>query len=172
MGEGGTEGELAIYDDVRSMRSLACLAAGLLGLGLAGVGLLVATRETYWIAWGLAVFMALLGGLLLAQLRARFARRHMPFLVVGAAGFRCPGLADPFVPWSAVERILVNDAEAVCTTFFLRADTDLPVADGSRGNVRVLRAQRAVAIAGPRPRGMTMDVFGARLEAAAAKARS
>ena len=159
--------ELAVFDDMRSLARLAWLGALLLTLGLAGIVALIVAWEFYWIAWALAVFMVLLGGGLLLQLRPRFARRGTPFLVITPAGFRCPGLIDPFVPWSAVERILVNDAEAVCTTFFFRSDAPLPVADGSRSNVRVLGSRRALAIAGPRPRGMTIEEFGTQLETTA-----
>ena len=159
--------ELAVFDDMGSLARLAWLGGLLLLLGLGGIVVLVVAWEFYWVAWALAVFMTLLGGGLLAQLRPRFARRGSPFLVITSSGVRCPGLVDPFVPWSAVERILVNDAEAVCTTFFLRSDAALPILDGSRGNVRVLRGRRALAIAGPKPRGMTVEAFGARLQAAA-----
>lgn len=159
--------ELAVFDDMRSLARLAWLGGLLLLLGLGGIVVLLAAWEFYWVAWALAVFLVLLGGGLLAQLRPRFARRKSPFLVITPAGVRCPGLTDPFVPWSAVERILVNDAEAVSTTFFLRPEADLPTTDGSRGNVRVLRARRAVSIAGPKPRGMTVEEYGARLQAAA-----
>ncbi len=159
--------ELAVFDDMGSLARLAWLGGLLLLLGLGGIVVLVVAWEFYWVAWALAVFMALLGGGLLAQLRPRFARRGLPFLVITSCGVRCPGLADPFLPWSAVERILVNDAEAVRTTFFLRPEAALPVTDRSRGNVRVLRGRRAVLIAGPRPRGMTVEAFGARLLAAA-----
>jgi len=163
--------ELAVFDDMGSLVRLAWLGGLLLLLGLGGIVVLVAAWEFYWVAWALAVFMALLGGGLLAQLRPRFVRRGSPFLVITFGGVRCPGLVDPFVPWSAVERILVNDAEAVCTTFFLRPEATLPATDGSRGNVRVLRGRRALAIAGPKPRGMTVEAFGARLQAAAQAAR-
>ena len=159
--------ELAVYDDMRSLARLARLGGLILLLGMGGIVALLAAWEFYWVAWALALFMVLVGGGLLAQLRPRFARRSSPFLVITPAGLRCPGLVDPFVPWSAVERMLVNDAEAVCTTFFLRPDATLPVTDGSRGNVRVLRGRRALAINGPTPRGMTVEAFGARLQAAA-----
>jgi len=163
--------ELAVFDDMGSLARLAWLGGLLLLLGLGRIVVLVVAREFYWVAWALAVLMTLLGGGLLAQLRPRLARRGSPFLVITSSGVRCPGLVDPLVPWSAVERILVNDAEAVCTTFFLRPEAALPVTDGSRGNVRVLRGRRALAIAGPKPRGMTVEAFGARLQAAAQAAR-
>ena len=154
--------ELAVFDDMGSLARLAWLGGLLLLLGLGGIVVLVVAWEFYWVAWALAVFMTLLGGGLLAQLRPRFARRGSPFLVITSSGVRCPGLVDPFVPWSVVERILVNDAEAVCTTFFLRSKAVLPVTDGSRSNVRVLPGRRALAIAGPKPRGMTVEAFGVR----------
>ena len=159
--------DLAVYDDVRSLARLAWLGCSLLVLGVGGVVALIVAWEFYWVAWALAIFIALLGGGLLAQLRPRFARRNSPFLVIMPTGFRCPGLIEPIVSWSAVERILVNDAEAVCTTFFFRPDAALPVADGSRGNVRVSRSRRALAIAGPKPRGMTVETYGETLQAAA-----
>lgn len=159
--------ELALYDDMRSLAQLGRLGGFLLLLGLGGTIALVAAREFYWVAWALALLLVLLGGGLLAQLRPRFARRDVPFLVITPDGFRCPGLVEPVVPWSAVERILVNDAEAVCTTFFLRPNAALPAADGSRGNVHVSRSRRALAIAGPTPRGMTVETCEAKLRAAA-----
>lgn len=162
--------DLAVYDDMGSLARLARLGGLMLLLGLGGIVTLLVAWEFYWVAWALAVSLVLLGGGLLGQLRPRFARRNTPFLVITPTGFCCPGLVDPFVPWSAVERILVNDAEAVCTTFFFRPKIALPIIDGSRANVRVSRSRRALAIAGPKPRGMGVEVFGARLEAAALQA--
>lgn len=165
-----SDGEVAVFDDMKSVLHLARLGGLLLLLGLASIVLLLVKWEFYWVAWALAGLMVFLGGALLAQLRPRFARRNTPFLIVTPTGFRCPGLVDPFVPWSAVERILVNDAEAVCTTFFLRPGVALPRIDGSRGDVSVLASRRAVAIAGPKPRGMTVEAFGRWLLTAAERA--
>ena len=159
--------ELAVYDDMKSLAQLGRLGGFLLLLGIGGIVTLIVAWEFYWVAWALALLMVLLGGGLLAQLRPRFARRNIPFLVIMPDGFRCPGLIEPIVPWSAVERILVNDAEAVCTTFFFRRDAALPVVDGSRSNVQVSRSRRALAIAGPKPRGMSVETYGFRLQAAA-----
>ncbi len=152
-------GEMAILDDVRTMRRMVALAGTFFVAGVVLIVVLLAYREFYWAAWLLALLLALLGGGLLAQMLPRYARRATPFLVIRPGGFSCPGLADPLVPWSAVAQVRVSSDPIVCTDFVFEPEAPLPRRDKRRANVQVSRRRHLVSIRGPVPRGMSLESY-------------
>ena len=151
-------GGVILVDDVRAARQLLAQGAALLALGLAGVGALVWAAERYWVAWALALGLGLLGaGLLVTTLR-RLRFRDQPYLVLEPGGVRCPGLREPFVPWSALAgATVVGAGRAASTNLFFRPGAVLPTLDGSRSNLRLGRRRRVLSIAGPVPRDMAPE---------------
>ena len=163
-------GEIAILDDMRPVKRFLALGGVFFVAGAVILPLLVITGISYWAAWLLGLMFFVIGGGLVLVTLPRFFHRATPFLVITEEGFRCPGLADPLVPWSSVEYGSVVGDSPLTTNFFLKPDAALPVRDGSRNNVKVLRRRRAVSIRGPEPRGMTPQDYGALIGARIAAA--
>lgn len=157
---------LPVFDDLRGSVKTAALAGAFFVVGAVLLPVLVVNGITQWAVWCLGVILLATGGGLLSQLWPRFRRRHVPFLVIEPGGFRCPGLVNPFVPWSAVERAGVSDDPIVCTDFFFAAGVALPERDGSRANVQLSRGRRQLSIRGPAPRGMALEAYAGRIASA------
>ena len=159
-------GELAVLDDVRGSAKLAALGGAFAVAGAVMLPALLLNGITYWAGLLLGAIFLVVGGGLLLQILPRFQRRRTPFLVITPAGFRCPGLADRLVPWSAIQRARVSDQPIVCTDFFFEPDAVLPVRDRSRANVQLSRRRRQLSIRGPAPRGMALEDYAARISTA------
>ena len=160
------EGGCAVLDDVRASAKLAALSGAFFVAGAVMLPTLLLNGIDYWAGLLLGVIFLLVGGGLLLQILARFARRRIPFLVITRAGLRCQGLADPLVPWSAIEYARVSDNPIVCTDFFFKPDAVLPVRDRSRANVQLSRRRRQLSIRGPVPRGMTLEDYADKISTA------
>ncbi len=158
--------ECAVLDDVRASAKQASLGGAFFLAGAVMLPVLLVNAIYYWAAWLLVVTFLVVGGGLVLQFLPRFLRRRTPFLVITPAGFRCPGLADPLVPWSAIDHARVSDNPIVCTDFFFRPEAMLPVRDHSRANVQVSRRRAQLSIRGPRPRGMSLEDYASRIAAA------
>ena len=159
-------GAIRVFDDVRASAKLAVLGGAFFLAGAVMLAAFLLNGFYDWVAWALGlVFLALGGGVLLLLL-PRFLRRRTPFLVITEAGFRCPGLADPLVPWSAVAYATVSDNSVVCTDFFFEPHVMLPVRDRSRANVQLSTRRRQLSIRGPVPLGMDLEAYAARIAAA------
>ena len=163
--------ECAVLDDVRTAGKLAALAGAFFLAGAVMLPALLLNGVYDWAGWVLGLIFLVIGGGLLLQILPRFLRRRTPFLVITPAGFRCPGLADPLVPWSAIEHARVSDNPIVCTDFFFKPEAALPLRDRSRANVQLSRRRRQLSIRGPVPRSMSLEAYadriGAAIEAAA-----
>ena len=165
-GSSSAPGELAVLDDLRGSAKIAALAGLMFVAGVVILPVLVWNGVYFWAAWMLGVMVLVIGGGLLLQLGPRYFRRNTPFLVIGPTGFRCPGLATPLVPWTAIDRARVSDNPIVCTDFFFNEGAVLPVRDRSRANVQVSRRLRQLSIRGPAPRGMSLQAYAAAIAAA------
>ena len=163
--------EWAILDDVRAT---AKTAAGAVAFFLAGAIMLAALLLNgiyFWAGWLIALLFLLVGGGLLLQFVPRVLRRRTPFLVITPAGFRCPGVVEPLLPWSSIERARVSDDAVVCTDFFFKKNAALPVRDRSRANVQLSRRLHMLSIRGPVPLGMSLEDYGRRIGAVMEAAR-
>ena len=136
--------EYPVFDDVRASANPALMGGAFFLAGAIMLPALLLNGIDYWAGLLLGVIFLVVGGGVLLQLLPRFLRRRTPFLVITPAGFRCPGLAEPLVPWSAVEHARVSDNSVVCTDFVFEADASLPTRDRSRANVQLSRRRRQV----------------------------
>ena len=162
----GPAHECVILDDVRASAKLAAMAGAFFIAGAVMLPALLLNGVDYWAGWSLGLIFLVVGGGLLLQIVPRFLRRRIPFLVITPTGFRCPGLADPLVSWSVIERVRVSDDPIVCTDFFFKADAVLPARDGSRANVKLSLRRRQLSIRGPAPRGISLETYGNQIGAA------
>ena len=158
--------ECAVLDDVRASAKQAALGGAFFLAGAVMLPALLVNAIYYWAAWLLMLMFLVVGGGLVLQIVPRFLRRRTPFLVMTPAGFRCPGLIDSLVPWSAIDHARVSDNPIVCTDFFFKSDAMLPVRDRSRANVKLSRRRAQVSIRGPRPGGMCLEDYASRISAA------
>jgi hypothetical protein len=161
------DAEWLVFDDLRPSAKIAAIAGLFFLAGAIGLPALLLAGIYYWAGLMLAAILLVVGGGLLLQLWPRFRRRRTPFLRVSARGFHCPGLREPFVPWSAIDHVEVSGSDPiVCTDFYFAPAADLPTRDGSRANVQLSRGRRLLSIRGPAPRGMTLHTYAARINAA------
>ncbi len=153
---------MAIMDDMRPVAAHSLLGSLFFLSGLVALPLLLAYDISYWAAWLLLLIALVVGGGLLLVTAPRFFRRATPFLVITPDGFRCPGLAEPLVPWASVDHAMVAGFNgSVTTSLYFKPDVTLPMRDGSRANVRVHRRRRLLTIGGPSPHGMSLEEYGA-----------
>ena len=160
------DGDCAVLDDVRASAKPAALGGAFFVAGAIMLPALLLNGIDYWAGLLLGGIFLVVGGGLLLQILPRYRRRHTPFLVITPVGFRCPGLAEPLVPWTAIEYARVSDNPIVCTDFFFEADAALPTRDRSRANVQLSRRRRQLSIRGPVPRGMSLEAYASRISAA------
>ena len=111
------------------------------------------------LALGCAAGLVAMGGLVLAP--TWFHRRRAkagPFLMLGAEGFRCIGVAG-LVPWSAVDRVQVEVGNAHVTTFHLNDSQPLPEQTGYRWTVKLDRGKRLLRLKGLVAAGMKPQAY-------------
>ncbi len=158
--------ECAVLDDIRASAKLAALGGAFFLAGAVMLPALLLNGIFYWAGLLLGALFLVVGGGLLLQILPRYLRRRTPFLVITPAGFQCPGLVDPLVPWSAIEYGRVSNDAVVCTDFFFKPGAALPVRDRSRANVQLSRRRRQLSIRGPVPRGMSLEAYASRIAVA------
>ncbi len=108
---------------------------------------------------GGAAGLAALGGLFLAGTWYRQRRSKAgPFLVLGAEGFRCIGVAG-LVPWSAVAGVHLMAGSNWITTFHLNDSQPLPEQTGYRWSVKLDRRRRQLRLKGFVAHGMKAQAY-------------
>ncbi len=140
----------------RTQPAAAIIAAVLGGLFVlsavftAWVGLFsgwVGGGDTLLVLSGAAGLVAM-GGLVLVATWFRHRRSKAgPFLVLGAEGLRCIGVAG-LVPWSAVDRVHLAVGNNWITTFHLNDSQPLPKQTGHRWSVKLDRRKRLLRLKG------------------------
>ena len=106
-----------------------------------------------------AAGLAAMGGLVLAATWFRHRRSKAgPFLVLGAEGFRCIGVAG-LVPWSAVDRVHLAVGNNWVTTFHLNDSQPLPEQTGYRWTVKLNRRKRLLRLEGYVAHGMKPQAY-------------
>ncbi len=108
---------------------------------------------------GGAAGLAAMGGLVLFATWFRQRRSKAgPFLVLGAEGFRCIGVAG-LVPWSAVDGVHLVAGSNWVTTFRLNDSQPLPEQTGYRWSVKLDRRRRLLRLKGFVAHGMKAQAY-------------
>lgn len=108
---------------------------------------------------GCAAGLVAMGALVLVPTWFHHRRSKMgPFLVLGAEGFRCIGVAG-LVPWSAVDGVHLAVGNNWVTTFHLNGSQPLPEQTGYRWTVKLDRRKRLLRLKGYVAAGMKPQAY-------------